>query len=490
MAYPQSSLIIKHYAGFGGNFVDSQYLGASYDAGAPHVFQNTLARIYSAQTQFTTLKPLLGMTMGKPNGTMEIESEFYRWRLAGAEEKNARSIESVESSVTPGMNFTTFRVKLDLDYFSKPDVLLPEDNEYPCAIIDGPLQDGTGYVYTLRLQTDKPDAFLDPKYLQPGRQWSKGWTSTASEYNDEFGTQQAAGSFMLENYISFFAQKLTVTDKAMREEGRLGFDFLSTDAAGSTKKVSRFMPYYESKMWETLYRSIETQLVHGKRSKFPGRTGYWVATGSGMREQMKDSWQDYFSGPLTTNLLQDFLMSIFFSREDETNRKVVLMTGSLGRLMFHNAMTRAASGFLNVDTLFQHKIASPTEVPHLAFGAEYTRYYGALGVVVDVVVNPSYDSTTNCKIFHPDYPDMPIDSARMTFLDLGSSEGQNNMMVLKQKDTFRHGYTLGTVGPNGPVQGGMVTALKAGYDRFTEGSAGLFIRDITRCGELIPSFEN
>lgn len=214
MAYPQSSLIIKHYQGFGGNFVDSQYLGASYDAGKPYIFENTLARIYSAQNQFSVLKPLLGMTMGKSGGTMEIPAEFWRWRLMGAEEKAARVVELVDTTTTPGLNFTTFRVKLDLDYFMHPDVLMPEDNEFPCAIVDGPVQDGTGYIYTLRLQTDNPSTFLDPKYLQSGRQWSKVWTTVQSEYNGQFGTQQTAAAFMLESHLGYFAQKISVTDKA------------------------------------------------------------------------------------------------------------------------------------------------------------------------------------------------------------------------------------------------------------------------------------
>lgn len=39
--------------------------------------------------------------------------------------------------------------------------------------------------------------------------------------------------------------------------------------------------------------------------------------------------------------------------------------------------------------------------------------------------------------------------------------------------------------PNGPVRGGQVGALKAGYDIFTEGTGGVMIHDVTRCGELI-----
>ena len=63
--------------------------------------------------------------------------------------------------------------------------------------------------------------------------------------------------------------------------------------------------------------------------------------------------------------------------------------------------------------------------------------------------NPLYDSRRYQKRMHPVYTDRPIDSARFTFLDFGSSKankGDNNIKMLKVKDTFRFGYTQGTVG--------------------------------------------
>lgn len=43
--------------------------------------------------------------------------------------------------------------------------------------------------------------------------------------------------------------------------------------------------------------------------------------------------------------------------------------------------------------------------------------------------------------------------------------------------------------PTGPVKGGQAGALKAGYDMFTEGTAGIMITDVTRCGELVMDVE-
>lgn len=175
-------------------------------------------------------------------------------------------------------------------------------------------------------------------------------------------------------------------------------------------------------------------------------------------------------------------MDIFFTREDETNRAVTGMTGTLGSVLFHEAIASLSNGFLFVDTYYIDKIASNTTTPHLAFGAQFTRYRGPEGIAVDLIKNPLYDSRKFCKRTHPNYPEFPVDSARITFLDLGTAKGQNNMQMVKVKDTYYWGYTAGSWSPSGPVKGGMAGAHKNGYTMFTGGTAGLWIKDVTRCG--------
>jgi len=489
MATPQSSFIIKQLEGFGGSFVDSDYLGASYEIGKPHVFEGTLMKVYSSQSMFFGLKPLISMT-GAKGGTVEIPTEIYRWSLQGAEERTARSLENLESSNdTPGLNGTTFRIKLDIDYYKYPDVLFSEDNELPLAIQEGPIPDGTGFIYIVRIQSDNPTLYLPNTYLEPGRQFNKVWTSTPSENNQWYGTQQAPNTFQLEAQVGFFSQGLEVTDKAMREDGRLLIKFLHTDASGNSTVINKFIPYYEAKMQDELYRSMEVNLMYGKRSTLPGKEKYWTKTGAGLREQLRDSWIETYSSALTANMLQDYLMNIFFARENEQNRSVRAMTGTLGSLLFHNALVAISNGFLTVDSHFISSAPNGSAVPGLAYGAQFTRYRGPEGIIVDLMKNGMNDSTLYCKRFHPQYPDMPIDSARMTFLDFGTSGGQNNISMLKVKNSFTYGVVEGMVGPNGPKTSGTTSSLKHSYDVGMSGSAGIWVKDITRCGELIMDFE-
>lgn len=97
--------------------------------------------------------------------------------------------------------------------------------------------------------------------------------------NEYFGTQQYPDTFKLESQLGFFAQKLTVTDKALRTDGRMGVTILYQDANGKDRKIDRFVPYAESKMYDELYRSMDAQMLYGKKQTQSGPNGYWVKTG-------------------------------------------------------------------------------------------------------------------------------------------------------------------------------------------------------------------
>lgn len=485
-----SQFVIRQYDSFGGNFIDSQYLGAAYDAAKPYVFQNTLTRIFSSTNRyFTGNKFVTKMTGGTQGGTVEIDDEIYRWYLQGAETKSARSLGQLDTTNTlPGLNNTTFRIWIDLNYFAKPDVLMPEDNEYPLEIVDGPTAYGGGYVYTVRIQGDSPEVYLDPTLLEGGKEFDKVWTSVQSEYNQYYGTQQYPNSFMLESQVSAFAEMQTVTDKAWRTQGKLGIEFTYTDpSSGKLKKVDRFLPYAEAMMYNSLYNGMEIQSIYGKKQTKPADDRYWIKTGPGLREQLKGSWLEYYNGALTVNRMKDYLMDIFISRVDEQDRKVVAMTGTLGSLMFHDMLASEASSFLTVDNHFTQKESIGSN--HLSFGAQYTRYKGPEGIEITLMKNPIYDSLVYSKRTHPQYTNLPIDSMRYTFLDFGTSNGSNNIQMLKVKDTFSWGWQGGTWTPTGPVKGGQVGGPKQGYDMYINGTCGIMVRDVTRCGEMIFDYE-
>ena len=182
MAFPQSSLIIEKFDGAGGNFIDSPYLGAAYDADKPHVFQDTLMKVYASKSRFFTSKPLMAMAGFGKEGKMEIESETYQWYLQDAEHEAGIITEFLEEgNPAIGLNNTPFRIKLHHGYYHEPDVLMLSDNEYQVEIIGSPEATSTGAIYTVRLQGDNPAVVVPAYLLQPGQEVCKAWTTVQSE---------------------------------------------------------------------------------------------------------------------------------------------------------------------------------------------------------------------------------------------------------------------------------------------------------------------
>lgn len=485
MAKIKSQFKTRHYDGFGGNFVDSDLLASAFDAMQPHIFEQLMGQIFSSSDRFSG-KPFLGMTLAKGKYE-EVDNEIYRWRLVAATEKKLVVQENLESAnTTPGLGGAEFKVKLSEDWCAEPDVLFGENNNYPVHVVGEPEPDGDGYIYTLVLETDNEAEFFPPDLLEEGREFTKVWTSISSEFNEIRGTQQVGSSFELESQLGYFGQELTVTDKLMRNQGRLGID-IPVREGGQRKMVEAFMPYYVAKMNDELYMGMEAACQFGKSGTKAGPKGYWKKTGPGIRQQLQDGWIEYYNGVLTESMLRDYLLDIFISRVEEGNRKIVAMTGTGGALVFHDMLASAAQAFFTVDTNF---IRTESENPKLlSYGAQFTHYQGPEGIEVTLMKNPMYDSFKYCPQPAPFNSKLPADSYRFTFLDFGASDGMDNITFVKEKNSYHYGYVPGTWTPTGPVQGGATSNAINGCYFWTEGSAGAWIKDVTRCGEIILESE-
>jgi len=479
---------------FGGKFFDSDMIASAYDAGKPHVFDKIMGQVFSSTDMFHG-KPLLGMTMAKTGGSTEIDTDVFRWKLTGAQEKATRSVEVLDgldaAGSTPGINRTSFRIKLDEGWYTYPDVIEPEHDDYKLEIVDGPVHDGNGYIYTVKLQTDSFSKFLPPYLLASDMEFTKAWTSVGNEFNEFFGTMQFGSSFELECLIGAFANEFTVTDRLVREDNRMiGIPVPYRDKSGKLAYKDKFMHVAQMKLEDRLYCDIENQMWKGeKTTSVDDRTGYFKRTGPGVRQQLRDGHTLYYSGVLTEAELEDYLDGIYFSRVSIGDRKITAMTGSMGAVAFHNLLAASANSFLTVDSNYIQRVGKGG-VRHLSYGAQFTHYQGLNGIELDLTINPLNDDTHFCKRTHPLYPNKPLDSWRMTFLDFGTSDNNQNIQMLKVKDTRRWGYLEGTIDYKGaPIKGGSLRSKKAGVEFVTEGTGGIVIFDTLRGGEFIMDLE-
>lgn len=493
---PSQFVIQKHVGAGAPNYVDSQYIGQALQAGKPHMFEKLYMKMFSARSRFWESKPLIGGTGAKDGkiagGTLEIKSDLFQWKLYGADTRTGRIVENLEAgNATVGINNSTFRIKIDLDYLHAPDVISLEDPEYQIEIIDGPIAEDVASIYICRLQTDNPSAFIDPTFLEQGRGVNKVSTSVGTELNTIGGSSRPfPGHLVLENQIGRFASTMTVTDEAWRTQGMLTIPMEYTDSMGKRQTTQKLLPLVEARIVDTHYTEIEYSMMYGKRSTRPAPNGYIKRTGSGLREQLKDSWNKYTSGMITEDLLVEYLMDVFFSRVDEGDRKQTAQTGTVGSLQLHRMLASRAQSLLTVDT---HWVKELSKNPrHLSYGSQFTHYQGPEGIEFMVNKLWQYDNKEYNSIPHPYFPKFPIDSGRFTFLNWGTAKaagdeysGSNNIMMLKRENVFANIIKPGRLKPTGPVTSGEVTSLVPGYEHFIESSAGIVVFDPTLCGEII-----
>jgi len=493
----------------GGKFTDSDMLASTYNVyGKPHEFKNTVAQIFASKSRFFEAKPLLGAT--EASGKFEeIDNEIYRWYLEGSENCAARSVEKlVADGSKPGLNGEVFEIKLNEKWYSRSEVITGEDERYPLEIVEFVGFEGGGYVYKVKLASDANVAI--PEHLfETGMEFTKVYNINNSELSRERGGQTYSERFRLESQIGMFGQEIMVTDKVFREDSRMGGrntvkhdgDFLSVPfhymekSTGKKKSTNKYMMMAQAKMYDELAMSKEYAMWLGQKYTSLDPNGYVKTMGPGLRQQIQDGWIQRYSGALTEKMLQDYLMDIFFSRLSQGERKVRVMTGTGGAIMFHDLLASAASSFLTVDSNFVQKTSNGPTSNNLKYGAQFTKYIGVEGVEVELWYNPLNDSSKYSKRKHPQYKDRPLDSYRYTFLDFGTSMADgmavDNVRMLKLKGYGGYGWQEGLIDHMGNVKQGtaVADAHLAGCLFFADDSAGINVVDTSRCGELILDFE-
>ena len=156
------------------NMTELNHLGAALIA-KPQVFEGKMNQLFSAQNYYSD-NPLssIAWTSGAEK---VVTTNEWEWKMKGANTKPLVVLENVEpvANTTLGQGRTTFKIKLDENWFVAGDVISPgtAGQKYQCRIMEEPQRHGTGWVYIVRLVTDDFKAFLPVSLVQPGQQWAK-----------------------------------------------------------------------------------------------------------------------------------------------------------------------------------------------------------------------------------------------------------------------------------------------------------------------------
>lgn len=484
MATLGSKLITKEME-WHANMTEQNHLGAALMI-KPHALEEKMNQLFSAQNYYSD-NPLSSILYGIPHGEETISATEWEWELRGANTRPLVAIERVETSNTPGKFKTTFKLKLDENWYVPGDVLSPgtSSKKYLARVQDEVQRHGDGWLYTMRLMDDDPQAFIPTRYLEAGQQWSK-FFSQYEEAAEQSGSTQYSMPIALRNRMGKYRKKYKVTDYASTEVLRVGIP----DTQGNYHKS--WVRYAEVEFWREWYRELERGRWYSRSTDTVlGATGRHVRSTAGIQEQLEDSHIHRYSF-LTTKLIEEYLMDIFYGRvKPGKGRAVKGFTGEYGMLAFHRAVTdwMNKSGFIRNVEVFTNKVNSPYtgNAIGLEGGFQFVRYNMANGSSLELIHNPLYDDRT---IHHEidELTGFPTESQRITFLDFsGESNNRSNIKIMNKEKGFSFGYVEGLYGPYGPQKAGKMAHSGDYYEMHARKDEGIHINDITKCGELILS---
>ena len=466
------------------NMTELNHLGAAL-AAKPEVFEGKMNQLFSAQNYYSD-NPLSSIAWTSGAEKM-ISTNEWEWKLRGATTRPLIVVENVEvtANTTPGVGRTTFKIKLDENWFVAGDVISPGQagHKYQCRIMEEPQRHGVnGWIYTVRLVTDDFKAFLPVSLLKPGQQWTKLY-STYEEGSTQDGSTQYSAPLTLRNSLGKFRKKYMVTDYAAEEV--LAVKMM--DSKG--KEFDSWVNYAEVEYWRQWYKELERAYWYNRKAKsIEGSTGRSVDSFSGIQEQLEDAHVHYYTD-LTARLIEEFLLDIFYSRvKPGSGRKIKCFTGEYGMVLFNRAMQDIMDkrGWFIANSNFNpvQKTNSEYSSNAYAVGYQFVKYIMQNGIELELVHNPLYDDRSIHFEIDP-VTGYPVESMRFTFLDFSGSDGKSNVQLVSKKDGYKFGYVAGLVSPYGPNKGGLMSHNGEYYSMHVSKETGVHIEDITKCGELI-----
>jgi len=510
---------------WGGSHMDSFTHSEIFRKYKAHDFGVMEAQMFSSDLSSDMInKKWNWMTIGNGNYYMTDPGVTdYKWQLKTDTDVRARIVRVDPNLPTqPGKGKTQFKIYLDRDWFHEPILLKTESSNAPFLRILGHPKQIAPYVFEhiVELQDGDINAWIDPKYLQPKRTVTEGFTAVAEELNQKRAGDYVANMFSLQSIIGRVGRKMEFTDKFIRTEigcrkkgkvnkAKSSFDNKSySDAVGvgamytvpgysktTGKKVSAgaYITVAEARLAEKLAMDKEMGMEFGRLEQSvdidSGRTR---KVAPGWRQMVRDSYYYTHNGDLTLSDMYEFINAIFITRKNFQDRHIKLSAGEGGIEFFSRLIAQEASLFTLVDSKFITDEKSKYNTKALAFGAQFTKIRFPNGIIVEVIHDPMKD---NRRLFPELAPgtNRTVESFNFDIYDfgttdqkaIGTSTSSNITMVMEDGAeeywTVEGVYNFQT-GAENTGENTYSSNKEVGIHR--ESTYGLGIWDITRVGRM------
>jgi len=418
--------------------------------------------------------------------TITVENREFEWEVFIDSDKaipivkattGGVAIDPTSTTQTPGLAGEPITIWVRERWFGPGAVLEFDDNEYQVRVSGEPYLDGDLFAYTCYVVGDDEGAYIPPELFAPGKALSRV-ASAYEEGSDEADIINYFTPVKLRNQLEIVRLTYDITGSAVSSVMVLELKDPKTNK--STKYIAQLQEWIAMREW---YKRVDRMLMLSKYStKIMGTNGRPVYIGAGLRQQISPANRRYYT-TLTLDILDDFLSDLSFNIRGFGERKFVGLSGEMGLRELDRVLREKASGYTLIDTKFVTGSGQ-----NLTLGGQFTTYKGLNGVEFTLKHFPLYDDTVLNRKLHP-ITGRPLESYRITILNIGLANGQANIMKVERKDRGFVAWTNGgSVLPGAGHAKGINVMRSNAKDAYTVnflGEIGIMVQDPTSCGELI-----
>lgn len=433
----------------------------------------------------------LTMGLGK---TLVIENRQYEWPVM-IESDKAITIKqaawmgstTIASTDCPGLNGSPIQIWVAEKWFGPGAIVAFDDREFQARIQGEPYADGADFVYTLVVADGKPESYIPPALLAAGKQISREG-SAYEEYSEEADIVNYQTPFKLRNHLTTMRLQYDITGDAYSSVMVIA---LRDPATGKSSYL--WSDYQEWRAMRQWYDTIERYSVYSKynanadgTTDLMGTNGRPVYIGAGLLEQIAPANRRYYT-TLTADILEEFLFDLSYNILGTNERKFVALTGEMGMKEFDRVLRAKASSYTLIASNFVTGSGQ-----NLTLGGQFTTYKMLNGIELTLKHFPMYDNLVYNRKLHP-VSGKPLESYRFTIVDIGSRDGEPNLVKVVRKDReMVMWYVGGSVAPGSGHSKSITTLRSNAKDGYTVNflsEQGIMLRFPNSSGELVCDAE-
>ena len=430
-----------------------------------------------------------------PTKEFENDTDFV-WELSSKAVNNLPIVEARINGVAvtpadqPGKNYTTFELVFGKNWFSDTQRIVGEKNEiYPVLIVGEPVQEGTNWVYTCRMDTGDANDFIPYEEVVAGKKFSGEYAPVERTMSSKGRDINFKSNITMRNSFS----QIRIQKKTPGNMKQRNMATAIQDARSG--KIFKMWQQYESFIFDNEFRQdINRLLMFGTSNrsadgsyKIKGASGYEVVEGSGIRQQMESSNSSFYTN-FTIQDLSDRLLDLSEGKIPTDQREFVMRTGERGANQFHLALenfTQLFTPLRNETRMFS--VSQSGIKMGLGYGGQFIEYMGPNGIKVNLSIDSMYDDRDRNKLLLA--TGGVAESYRYDIFDIGTTDGEPNIQKVGVKgQPIVHAYIAGLRNPFDPD--GAMTAAASAVDAWEEHKmyiGGAIVRDPSKTASFIPN---